>query len=154
LIALPYEITLHYTTQNKTMSRTIPIATYRPNFRFHTYMRRALMVTNKQYLSHLSPWWLQTNNTCAYSGCKGTKTFYWVNLVVWSKANLNKLCKKLTSTIFEGIIITNFSTCFRASPPVLRMWLQPVKFIAKKSKCAGIRKFVFLHHIRAACRGW
>jgi hypothetical protein len=32
-----------------------------------------------------------------------------------------------------------------------------VKFIAKKSKCADLtqeRKLVFLHQIRATCRGW
>jgi hypothetical protein len=43
----------------------------------------------------------------------------------------------------------------RAFPPVLSMWLQIVKFIAKKSKCASlIEEIGFLHQIRASCCGW
>ncbi len=61
-----------------------------------------LIVGNKQYLR------LQL--------LERSQTFYAMNFVVWSKANLNKLCKNLTSTQFEGIIITNFSTSFRGSP--------------------------------------
>jgi hypothetical protein len=40
-------------------------------------------------------------------------------------------------SIFVYILYTNI---LRASPTVLSMWLQVVKFIEKKSKCAGLAK--------------
>jgi len=42
-----------------------------------------------------------------------------------------------------------------ASPPELSMWLQTVKFIVEKSKCAGLAQEIgFLHQICAPCSGW
>jgi hypothetical protein len=50
--------------------------------------------------------------------------------------------------------ITNLYTRVTASPPVHSMWLQTVKFIAKKSNVpVKLRKLVFLHQILAASNG-
>jgi hypothetical protein len=47
---------------------------------------------------------------------------------------------RLFSSIFIllGHILSTAATTLRASPTVLSMLLQTVKFIAKKSKCAGL----------------
>jgi hypothetical protein len=43
----------------------------------------------------------------------------------------------------------------RASPQVISMWVQTVKYIVEKSKCASLSQEIdFLHQIRAACCDW
>jgi hypothetical protein len=64
------------------------------------------------------------------------------------------------SSLVPVLAILNFlylpRTGITASPPVLSMWLQTVKFIAKNSKCASLAQNVLLvspHQRRAACLG-
>jgi len=38
----------------------------------------------------------------------------------------------------EDCCLQSYVAILKASPPVLSMWLQTVKFIVKKSKCAGL----------------
>jgi hypothetical protein len=69
----------------------------------------------------------------------------WVRLV-WPRLPTRKAMGwawyRLTSNqsrqFFCTRSITNLYTRVRASPPVHSMWLHTVKFIAKKSKCAGL----------------
>jgi hypothetical protein len=57
-------------------------------------------------------------------------------------------------------VVKTPKNCFRvrhirASPTVLEMRLQTVKYIAKKSKCAGLAQEIgFVHQICAAYGGW
>jgi hypothetical protein len=55
----------------------------------------------------------------------------------WGECSKLTIISSLRQTTELGYMLLCFSL-IRASPPVLNMWLQIVKFIVKMSKCAGL----------------